>query len=89
MDGTDFNLNVDLVDCGRSLKLKWLTKSLNDIIIKEDGKSLFLDSSNINIPRNHTFELLLYDEAETQILARDKLVVEFMTVNLFLEIIFF
>lgn len=80
MDDTDFNLNVDLIDCNRPLKLKWIT-SLQETIIKENGRSLFLDSSKVRIPRNHTFELFLYDELETVILDRDKLVIEFMTVN--------
>lgn len=57
----------------------WNT-TLKEILIKENGKSLFLDSSKINIPRNHTFELLLYDEAGTKILSSDNLVIEFMTV---------
>jgi hypothetical protein len=90
MDGTDFNLNVDLIDCNRSLKLEWVS-SLKDTIIKESGKSLFLDSTNFRIPRNNTFELFLYNELGTEILYRDILVVEFMTVNLFfiLKKIFF
>lgn len=83
MDGTDFNLNVNLVDCNRPLKLQWVT-SLEETIIKENGKSLFLDSSKVQIPRNHTFELFLYDELEKEILDRDKLVTEFMTVKSFL-----
>jgi len=84
LDGTDFNLNVDFIDCNRPLKLKWIT-TLQDTIIKENGKSLFLDSTKVLIPRNHTFELFLYDEIESEIINRDKLVIEFMTVNLFLS----
>lgn len=80
MDGTDFNLKVDLNDCDRPLKLEWIT-SLKDTIIKENGRSIFLDSSKIKIPRNHTLELFLYNENRTEILDRDKLVVEFMTVS--------
>jgi len=72
-----------LIDCNRSLKLEWVS-SLKDTIIKQSGKSLFLDSTNFRIPRNNTFELFLYNELGTEILDRDKLVVEFMTVILFL-----
>ncbi len=79
-DGTDFNLNVDLNDCNRPLNLQWIT-TLKDPIIKEGGKSLFLNSDKISIPRNHTFELLLLDENKTQIIGRDYLNVEFMTVK--------
>lgn len=80
MDGTDFNLNVDLNDCNRPLVLKWISTIKEGLMIKEDGKSLFLDSSKFYIPQNQTFSLFLYNENQTQILSQDQLVVEFITV---------
>ncbi len=79
LDGTDFNLNIDLQDCNRNLIIKWIT-TLKDFILKQNRKSLILDSSKINIPKNHTFEVLLYNENMTEILNRDNLEIEFMTV---------
>lgn len=89
MDGTDFNLNVQLNNCNRPLVLKWSSSLKEGVMIKEEGRSLFLDSSKFHIPQNHTFSLNLLNENQTQILSQDQLVVEFMTVIIIYFFYFF
>lgn len=79
IDGTDFNLIVDLIDCNRPLNIQWKT-TLSNEILKFNNKSLFISSDYIKIPKNHTIEVILFNENKTEKLSSDLLNIEFMTV---------
>jgi hypothetical protein len=83
MDGTNLKLNLNVTDCGLLTFVKWKSSlNENSLIIHNQGKSLYVDASELTIPMKQYFDVFLYDYNQTTILSQDSVEIDFVSTSI-------
>ena len=83
MDGTNLKLIANITDCGVLTHTNW-TSSINSdsLIIHNQGRSLYVDASNLKMPKRHFFNVQLYNHDKSKKLDEDRVEIDFVTTSI-------